>query len=159
MNTGFLMTTEFFCWWRESCWFLCGLAGLAGGQLSEVLINLCGELYQICDYITHVLTKLILNKEIMRKIGQVLMLIPLEFTSLELSNFTSCNVNNWYFPIFLTLNIRFLPNNLKWNERASRALVLWYISLILEDGSQLHLQSDLLLEDMMSLIFLSINFL
>lgn len=66
----------------------------------------------------------------MRKIGQVLMLIPLEFTSLELSNFTSCNVNNWYFPIFLTLNIRFLPNNLKWNERASRALVLWYISLI-----------------------------
>lgn len=28
-----------------------------------------------------------------------------------------------------------------------------------EDGSQLHLQSDLLLEDMMSLIFLSTNFL
>lgn len=94
-------------------------------------INLCGELYQsvIIHCITHVLTKLILNKE-MRKIGQVLMLIPLEFTSLELSNFTSCNVSNWYFPIFLTLNIRFLPNNLKWNERASRALVLWYISLI-----------------------------
>lgn len=34
---GFLWPTEFFCWWRESCWFLCGLAGLAGGQLSEVL--------------------------------------------------------------------------------------------------------------------------
>lgn len=157
------MTTEFFCWWRESCWFLCGLAGLAGGQLSEVLKWLDKPLWWIISnlwlYYTCINQADIEYKEILRKIGRVLMLIPLEFTSLELSNFTSCNVSNWYFPIFLTLNIRFLPNNLKWNERASRALVLWYISLILEDGSQLHLQSDLLLEDMMSLIFLSINFL
>lgn len=109
-------------------------SGLAGGQLSEVLKWLDKPLWWIISnlwlYYTCINQADIEYKEILRKIGRVLMLIPLEFTSLELSNFTSCNVSNWYFPIFLTLNIRFLPNNLKWNERASRALVLWYISLI-----------------------------
>lgn len=50
-----------------------GVTWLVGGRLSEVLRWLdkpLGELYQICDYATHILTKLILNKEYLERLAK-----------------------------------------------------------------------------------------